>query len=61
MAGSTLEEGAQRHQKVYSFLKRVLPQDRYEGIRVIEPCVVVADGFKKTSVRCSRRRNALHN
>ena len=48
MAGSTLEEGAQRHQKVYSFLKRVLPQDRYEGIRVIEPCVVVADGFKKT-------------
>ncbi|PFX18915.1 hypothetical protein AWC38_SpisGene16695, partial [Stylophora pistillata] len=48
MAGSTLEEGAQKHQKVYSFLKRVLPQDRYEGIRVIEPCVVVADGFKKT-------------
>ena len=48
MAGSSLEEGVQKHQKVYSFLKRVLPQDRYEGVRVIEPCVVVADGFKKS-------------
>lgn len=48
MAGSSLEEGAQKHQKVYSFLKRMLPQDRYEGVRVIEPCVVVADGFKKS-------------
>lgn len=48
MAGSSLEEGVQKHQKVYSFLKRMLPQDRYEGVRVIEPCVVVADGFKKS-------------
>lgn len=48
MAGSSLDEGVQKHQKVYSFLKRMLPQDRYEGLRVIEPCVVVADGFKKS-------------
>lgn len=48
MAGSSLDDGVQKHQKVYSFLKRMLPQDRYEGVRVIEPCVVVADGFKKS-------------
>lgn len=48
MAGSSLDEGVQKHQKVYSFLKRMLPQDRYEGVRVIEPCVVVADGFKRS-------------
>ena len=48
MAGSSLEDGVQKHQKVYSFLKRTLPQDRYEGVRLIEPCVIVTDGFNKT-------------
>lgn len=48
MAGSSLEDGVQKHQKVYSFLKRTLPQDRYEGVRVIEPCVIVAEGFYRT-------------
>ena len=48
MAGSSFEDGVQKHQKVYSFLKRTLSQDRYEGVRVIEPCVIVADGFNKT-------------
>ena len=47
MAGHTLEEGLQKHQKVYSFLKRWLPHDRYEGVRIIEPCVVVSDEFNK--------------
>ncbi|KAK3700689.1 hypothetical protein QZH41_015640, partial [Actinostola sp. cb2023] len=42
-----MDECQQKHQKVYSFLKRTLPQDRYEGIRVIEPCIIVADGFNK--------------
>ncbi|XP_032234671.1 uncharacterized protein C12orf56 [Nematostella vectensis] len=45
MAG--LEDGLQKYQKVYNFLKRTLAQDKYEGIRVIEPCVIVADGFNK--------------
>ena len=48
MAGSSLEDGVQKHQKVYSFLKRTLPQDRYEGVRVIETCVIVAEGFNRT-------------
>ena len=48
MAGSSLDEGVQKHQKVYSFLKRMLAQERYERVSVIEPCVVVADGFKKS-------------
>ena len=47
MAVSGIDDGVQKHQKVYSFLKRNLPQDRYEGVRVIEPCVIVAEGFKK--------------
>ena len=37
----------QKYQKVYNFLKRTLSQERYEGIRLIEPCVVVAQGFNK--------------
>ena len=48
MAVSSFEDGVQKHQKVYSFLKRTLPQERYEGVRVIEPCVLVADGFNRT-------------
>lgn len=48
MAGSSFDDGIQKHQKVYSFLKRTLPQDRYEGLRVIEPCVIVTDGFNRT-------------
>lgn len=42
-----MDEGQQRHQKVFSFLRRVLSQDRYERIRAIEPCVIVANGFNK--------------
>lgn len=42
-----MDEGQQKHQKVYSFLKRVLSQERYERIRAIEPCVIVANGFNK--------------
>ncbi|XP_068758501.1 uncharacterized protein C12orf56-like [Montipora capricornis] len=48
MAVSSFEDGVQKHQKVYSFLKRNLSQERYEGVRVIEPCVIVADGFNRT-------------
>lgn len=47
MAGYALDEGLQKHQKVDSFLKRSLTQERYEGVRVIEPCVVVSEGFNK--------------
>jgi len=42
-----MDEGQQKHQKVYSFLKRVLSQERYERLRAIEPCVIVANGFNK--------------
>lgn len=48
MAVSSFEDGVQKHQKVYSFLKRTLSQERYEGVRVIEPCVIVTDGFNRT-------------
>lgn len=42
-----MEDCAQKYQKVYNFLKRVLSQERYEGIRLVEPCVLVAPGFNK--------------
>ena len=48
MAVSSFEDGVQKHQKVYSFLKRTLSQEHYEGVRVIEPCVIVTDGFNRT-------------
>ena len=48
MAVSSFEDGVQKHQKVYSFLKRTLSQEHYEGVRVIEPCVIVTHGFNRT-------------
>lgn len=42
-----MDEIQQKHQKVYSFLKRVLTQERYERVHAIEPCIIVANGFNK--------------
>ena len=42
-----MDDCVQKYQKVYNFLKRVLSQERYEGIRLVEPCIVVARGFNK--------------
>ncbi|XP_031571203.1 uncharacterized protein C12orf56-like [Actinia tenebrosa] len=43
-----MDDCQQKYQKVYNYLKRTLPQERYEGIRVIDRCVIVADGFNKS-------------
>lgn len=48
MIADKMDECQQKYQKVYSYLKRNLPQERYEGIRVIDRCVIVADGFNKS-------------
>ena len=36
-----------KYEKVDSFLKRFLPQSRYTGVRLIEPCVAVSDVYNK--------------
>ncbi|XP_028398411.1 uncharacterized protein C12orf56 homolog [Dendronephthya gigantea] len=36
-----------KYEKVDSFLKRYLPQSRYTGVRLIEPCVAVSDVYNK--------------
>lgn len=36
-----------KYEKVDSFLKRFLPQSKYSGVRLIEPCVAVSDEYDK--------------